>query len=98
MTRARARGEQIRQFGLQHIDSNPNNISKLTMQHFTLSRQAVNGHLRRLIKDGSIIEKGKTKARAYKLAPILEWQQTYPIINGPGEDVVWRNDVEALTG
>src|SRR5579864_9038705 len=98
MTRVRARGEQIRQFILQHIESNPNNVSKLAMNNFQLSRQAVNSHLRRLIKDGSLLEKGNTKARTYRLAPILEWQHTYPIVDGPAEDVVWRDDVEGVIG
>src|SRR5258708_34974265 len=68
------------------------------MSQFGTSRQAINAHLSRLVEEGALTEQGKTKARTYKLAQLAEWRQTYVIKGGPGEDVVWRADVEPVIG
>ena len=98
MSRVRARGEEIRRFILENVVSNPSNINKLTADKFGTSRQAVNNHLKRLVSEGALSEKGNTKARRYSLAPLAQWQQTYLIAGGPPEDVVWRNDIEPMIG
>lgn len=98
MRRVRARGEEIRRFILENVESNASNISKLAMSKFGTSRQAINAHLSRLVEEGALHEEGKTKARLYTLAPLVEWHQTYPIVGGPVEDVVWRNDIEPMIG
>lgn len=98
LTRVRARGEEIRQFILKNVQNNPTSVSKLAVDRFSISRQAVNAHLKRLVKEGALKEKGATKGRHYELAPLVEWEATYPIANGPGEDVVWRNDIAKLVG
>lgn len=98
MSRVRARGEEIRRFILENVSHNSNNICKLAVDKFGTSRQAINSHLRRLVQEGALSEKGNTKARLYTLAPLIEWHQVYPISSGPPEDVVWRNDVEAVIG
>lgn len=98
MSGVRARGEEIRRYILQNVGSNPSNISKLTTEKFGISRQAANTHLSRLVTEGVLTEKGKTKARAYALASLVEWRQTYVIKDGATEDVVWRNDIEQVIG
>lgn len=98
MSRVRARGEEIRRFILENVSANTSNISKLAMSKFGTSRQAIHAHLSRLVEEGALTEQGKTKGRTYKLAPLAEWHQTYPLVDGPGEDVVWRNDVEPMVG
>ena len=98
MSRVRARGEEIRRFILENVESNPSNISKLAMAKFGTSRQAINAHLSRLVEEGALNEEGKTKARLYTLASLAEWHETYPIADGPAEDVVWRNEIEPMIG
>ncbi len=98
MSRVRARGEEIRRFILDHVQSNPSNISKLTTDKFGITRQAVNNHLHRLVVQGALRENGKTRSRIYQLAPMLAWNQSYSTSSGPAEDVVWRNDIAPILG
>jgi len=98
MSGVRARGEEVRRFLLENVQANPSNISKLAMDHFKISRQAVNGHLKRLVHEGALREKGNTKGRLYALTPLVEWEQHYPIVGGPPEDVAWRDDIAKVLG
>lgn len=98
MSRVRARGEEIRRFLLDNVQSNPSNISKLAMDRFGITRQAVNGHLQRLVRAGALNETGHTRGRIYTLAPMVQWSKTYPIAEGPVEDVVLRDDIEKVLG
>lgn len=100
MSTVRARGEEIRKFILVNVQANPNNISRLASDRFSITRQAVNGHLNRLVQEGSLREKGKTRSRTYELAPLVEWSHEYPLntSTAPEEDVVWRNDISAILG
>ena len=98
MSRVRARGEEIRRYILENVQANSSNISKLAIDRFDISRQAINGHLRRLVQEGALNEKGNTRGRVYTLAPILEWKQVYPISGGSAEDVVWRDDIDRVLG
>jgi len=103
MSRVRSRGEDVRKYIIENVEKFPNDISKKTAQRFGISRQAVNKHLRRLTDEKALSETGETRSRAYKLAPLVEWQKTYSIADfrdSPvlGEDVVWRDDVQPLLG
>jgi hypothetical protein len=94
--RVRARGEDVRSFILEKVEKHPNEIAKLTAEHFKITRQAVNKHLRRLISEKSLTETGETRRRAYKLAPLVEWRKFYPITSGLEEHIVWDHDVEPI--
>ncbi len=98
MTKVRARGEDVRKFILEHVEKHPADISRLTASHFAITRQAVNKHLQKLAAEHALAETGHTRNRAYKLAPLLEWKQTYKIIPELAEDLVWRNDVRGVLG
>lgn len=100
MARIRPRGEEIRSYILENVETNPNNISKLASERFLISRQAVNGHLSRLVKEGALRPKGATRAKSYELAPLVEWQERYGLGGSPppSEDYIWRSDVEKLLG
>lgn len=90
MVGIRARGEAIRGFILDNVEDHPRDIVRLTAEKFGISRQAVNEHISRLIRQRSIVAKGKTRKRAYALHPVLDWEQKYPLNNGLEEDVLWR--------
>ena len=94
--RIRTRGEDIRRFILEHVEKHPNDVAKLTSQHFKITRQAVNKHLRRLIFDKSLTETGETRKRAYKLAALVEWRKRYAITPDLEEYILWDKDVSPV--
>lgn len=98
MSRVRARGEDIRRYILDNVEKHPNDISRITAEKFDITRQAVNKHLQRLTEEKALTETGKTRSRAYRLCPLLEWRRTYKITPELAEDVVWTNDVRPVLG
>jgi anti-sigma regulatory factor (Ser/Thr protein kinase)/biotin operon repressor len=98
MTRVRARGEDVRRFILEHLEKHPGDLSKVTAEHFGITRQAVNKHLQRLTLEHAILESGKTRNRIYKLAPLLEWREHYEITPELAEDRVWRDNISKTLG
>lgn len=98
MTRVRARGEDVRRFVLEHVEKHPHDVSKLTAEHFGITRQAVNKHLQKLTAEHALAESGKTRSRSYKLSALVEWKRQYQISLGLAEDVVWTNDIRPAIG
>jgi anti-sigma regulatory factor (Ser/Thr protein kinase) len=98
MARVRVRGEAVRRFILDNVEQHPTDISKITADHFRITRQAVNKHLQRLKSEFALTETGVTRNRAYKLAPLVEWSNNYPISPDLAEDIVWRNDIKSVLG
>lgn len=94
----RGRTEKIRRFILEHVESNPDDLSKLTAGEFGITRQAVNKHLTRLSEEGAIKESGETRGRVYRLAPLAEWQEAFPLKSGLAEDQVWQEYVKPHLG
>jgi hypothetical protein len=91
--RVRARGEDIRRFILEHVEKHPHDVTRLTADHFKITRQAVLKHLKRLAYEKSLTTTGERRQKTYKLAPLLEWQQTFKIEPGLEEYVQWEKDV-----
>ena len=96
--RVRERGEDVRRFIVEHVERHSGDIARVTAEHFSITRQAVNKHLKRLVLEGCLAETGNTKSRQYRLAPLSTWKHTYEIIPGLEEDVVWTNDVRSALG
>jgi biotin operon repressor len=96
--RLRKRGETIRQFIIDNVETHPQDIASLTSQTFKISRQAVNKHVQQLAKQGAILIHGTRKSRHYVLHPLTEWIHTYQVAESTKEDVVWRNDIRPLIG
>ncbi len=94
--RVRARGEEIRRFILDQVESAPADIARLTASKFGISRQGANKHLDKLVGQGCLIQAGQGRQRVYGLQPIVEWWGEYKLADAPKEDVVWRADVEHL--
>jgi hypothetical protein len=94
--RVRARGEDIRRFILAHVEKHPNDVTKLTAEHFKITRQAVNKHLRRLIYEKCLTEAGQTRQRTYKLASLVEWRKVYTITPELEEHILWDNDISSV--
>lgn len=98
MTKVRPRGEDIRKYILEHVESNPAGISKAVSAHFQVTRQAANKHMQRLTEEGCLTESGNTRGRIYKIAAISTWSKTYEISQQPEEHVVWTNDIKPALG
>lgn len=82
----------IRHRGLALIAENGLGVAPRLVAEFGLSRQAVNGHLQALVRDGLVEAEGSTRARAYRLTALHEAARSYSC-QGLSEDVVWREVV-----
>ena len=98
MVRIRTRGEQIRQYILRNVEKHPGDIARIASERFDVTRQAINKHLKNLVEQGSLVEKGKTRSRVYRLAQLEKWAREYPLSGDLAEDVVWRADVRSQLG
>src|SRR5579862_1076432 len=98
MSKIRIRGEEVRHFILRHVEKHPHDLTRITADHFSISRQAVNKHLKRLTAEHALTETGHTRNHAYKLAPLSEWKKLYEISADLAEDLVWTNDVAPAIG
>ncbi|MRS13276.1 MAG: DUF4325 domain-containing protein [Actinobacteria bacterium] len=98
MTRIRERGEGVRQFIINHVEDHHDDITKVVMAKFGVTRQAVNQHLQRLVSEGALEREGAARARSYRLPPLVRWGREYPITSDLAEDEPWREDVAPLLG
>jgi hypothetical protein len=96
MTRVRIRGELVRKFIVEHVERHPRDIVRCTMDKFKISRQAVNKHLQNLVDEKAVLSKGVTSGRVYRLAPLVEWRQTYVLSKSLNEGDVWLDIVPSL--
>ena len=92
MSHVRPRGEKVRTFIIENVESHPTDIAKVTATEFGLTRQAVNKHLRNLVSEAALIETGSTRNKTFRLCADEVWSKWY---HPPGleEDMVWTNDV-----
>lgn len=85
MTGLRERGRLVRRYILEHIDSNSQHIVRSTAFQFGISRQAVNKHLSRLVKEGLLTARGTTRNRTYSLTILRQKCTEVPLTNGAAE-------------
>jgi anti-sigma regulatory factor (Ser/Thr protein kinase) len=84
-------GQKIRQFILEQLDEHPRDITQHSAKNFTLTRQAVNIHLQRMVADGRLVRRGKTRNTRFFLAPIKTWRKHYS--GQQSESDVWESDI-----
>ena len=96
MAGTRKRGQEIRQFILRCIEGSPSDVVNRTCEHFKISRQAVNTHVRRLVKEEKISFTGTTKNRKYFIPTTVVLDALYPLDGSISEDVVWSKSVKPL--
>ncbi len=63
----RKKTENIRHFILSNVQQHPKDIIKITAEHFKISKQSVNKHMRALISQADIISDGNTLSKTYRL-------------------------------
>jgi biotin operon repressor len=98
MSTVRVRGETVRRFILENLESHPSDIVKLTADKFDCTRQAVHKHLQRLVAEGSVVQQGQTRSKRYALAPLAQWAKQFELNKSLAEDRVWREDVAPSLG
>ncbi len=96
--RVRARGQGVRQFILENVEKHSGRITALTADRFSITRQAAHRHLRNLVSEGALAQKGKTRNRTYQLCPLLEHQQWFTFGPGIDEDFAWSQHVDPIIG
>lgn len=90
------RGESIRHQIVRDIRHHPTDISKHTAKIFSITVQAVNGHIRRLEREGWLTSTGLGKGKRYFLGDLREYKSLFPLSEELTEDGVWRNQYSFL--
>ena len=91
-------GKQIKEFIVSKLPEHPSDIVNITSEHFGITRQAVNLHMRALVKEGVVSEKGKTRAKRYSLALPKKLEFSMPVTPDLEEDRVFRERVKPFLG
>jgi hypothetical protein len=85
------RTEIIRRFLLNSIKAGNSAYLHDAMETFSLSRQAIHGHLSTLVKTGHLIATGNTRARTYILGPTRSHEGVFPLKGLSESDVYYRD-------
>lgn len=93
ISKVREKGELVRRFILEHIESHNGDIAALAANRFAITRQAVNKHLLRLREQGCITKEGSARAPLYKLVPLSARQFLYDLTKPLQEDLIWRTEI-----
>jgi anti-sigma regulatory factor (Ser/Thr protein kinase)/predicted transcriptional regulator len=96
--RVRRRGEGVRQFILENVERHSHAMTALTSEKFNISRQAAHRHLKNLVSEGALAQKGHTRNRTYQLTPLLQHQESFTFAPGIDEDFAWAQHVEPIVG
>ncbi len=96
MVTIRKSTEDIRHFILSHVQEHASDIVKFTANHFGMSRQSVNKHMRALVAQADIVAEGKTSARVYKLGGGRIASLTFDITPELEEHVIWYRRIRPL--
>lgn len=92
MAQKHQRGDAIRQFILNNLWEHPRDIAGLASQQFSVTRQAINKHIRKLIAQDQVKAHGHTRNRRYWICP--QWDNLYEIDGKLNEAQVWRSDIQ----
>ena len=96
---SKERSETIRAFIIENVGKNPSKIARVVAQHFGISRQTANHHLRRLVAEGALAATGKTKARQYELCDLeCRIYNDIPVTEDLQEDREWREKIAPYMG
>ena len=87
--------DAIHDFIISNLEEGSNNITTLTAEKFSISRQAVLKHINKLIKDNTLLVEGKTRDRKYSFKPIIDLTMEFSLA-GLEEDTIWRKNILPL--
>ncbi|KPL77051.1 hypothetical protein ADN00_10870 [Ornatilinea apprima] len=89
--------DDITNFILRHVREYPSEVTRMAVDHFGISRQAVNRYMKYLVKEGVLSESGNTRSRKYTINPILNEYWDLNVKENQEEDRVWRNLLKPYT-
>ena len=93
---ARRSNPEIRAFILQQVEENPRTVASLAVAKFGLTRTSISRYMAQLLHDGILEAVGKTRARQYKLKPLVNFIQVLQRDGRWNEDIVWRQHIRPL--
>jgi anti-sigma regulatory factor (Ser/Thr protein kinase) len=79
----------IRDFILSHVGSHPRDIARRVAREYGITRQAVNRHLQGLMEAGLVEAHGQTRAREYRLRPLVTSTRRLNVTPVLTEDRMW---------
>lgn len=88
---SKERGEKIRRRIIQDVRDHPADIVKHITQIFGITPQAVNNHIKRLIKENRLGSSGIGKGKRYFLGDVRGHRSAFALSEDFTEDSVWRN-------
>lgn len=92
----RSSTERIRSYILEN--AHLKGLASRVAEHFGITRQAANDHLKSLVNQGLLIASGNTRTRTYKLATTASVEFRYKLSPTLAEDIVWRQDIATFLG
>lgn len=98
MSVIRKSSEDCRAFILDNVEKYPSDIAKVVAEKFSISRQAANKHLQKLVAENILGITGNTKSRVYSLIPQVVLTKTYFLSDKLSEDEIWKRDIKPALG
>jgi anti-sigma regulatory factor (Ser/Thr protein kinase) len=89
------RASEIREFLLDSIPLHPKDVAAFAIERFGITRQAVNHHMKGLVREGLVSTRGNTRQRSYGLVMLTSKTVVAPL-EGLEEDRFWRQEVAPL--
>jgi hypothetical protein len=89
------RASEIREFLLDSIPLHPKDVAAYAIERFGITRQAVNHHMKSLVKEGLVSAQGNTRQRSYGLVTLTAKTVAAPL-PGLEEDRFWRQEIVPL--
>ena len=91
-----AKTKEIEGFIIENVPAHSADIAQYVAESFSISRQSVNRHIRKLIANRVLREEGNTRSKKIFLLDQVLVDKTFKIIPELSEDVVFRNDIAPL--
>lgn len=89
MSVASPRTAEIEAFITANVDKHPQDIARVTAEHFGITRQAVHRHLARLVKENKLAASGSTRSRMYASVALVDFTEMLELTPALEEDRVW---------
>lgn len=89
------KSKEINDFIIKSVEKHPGDITRLAAEHFQLNRRSILDHLQTLTIAGILVAEGRTKARIYKLRPLVEKNWDLAVTPKSEEHEVWQATVSS---
>lgn len=90
---ARPINSEIVRFILDNVEEHGGEIGPLVAARFGVSRATSSNYLKRLVADGLLSAEGQTRAKTYRLKPLVERSAVTIITPETQDDTVWRQEI-----